>query len=97
MEGLGHQPLDPLAGIETAVGILKDDLHIGPRGARHFGADRMTAKPDRAALQRIEAKDRPRQRRLPAAGFADKTKGLARAQGEADPIDRAQFRVRGKG
>ena len=71
---LRDNPLDPLARIERAVGVLKDHLHLRAHGAqfaRREVEQRATVKPHDARVRPVERQRDPRQRRFAGARFAD--------------------------
>ena len=84
VEGFGHEPVDPPAGIEAAIGVLEHDLDPGAERTGHLRHDGLSEKPDIARLHRVEAKDRAGKRGLAATALADEAEGLALAEGEGD-------------
>jgi hypothetical protein len=79
-------------GIQRGIRILEDDLQLAAQGAqRRAGgcAHVLAAIDDLARVGLDQPQDRPARRRLAAAGLADDAEGLARADLEADAVDRA--------
>ena len=91
MEGFGYQPVDPVAGIEAAEGVLKDHLHLAPHGkvGPVAGKDRCTVERDAAALHLLKPQKRAGECRLATAAFPDKPKPFAPMDREAHVIDSA--------
>ena len=92
MERLGHQPRDPVARVEAAVGVLEHHLHPRAQVARHglAGMHRLAVDPHLAALERVEPEDRAGQRGFPAAALADQPEALAAPEREAHALHRPE-------
>mmetsp|Transcript_22885 Transcript_22885/g.38328 ORF Transcript_22885/g.38328 Transcript_22885/m.38328 type:complete len:434 (+) Transcript_22885:3121-4422(+) len=88
---LGHLIGQLHLGVQRGKGILKDHLHIDPRGAqiaitqRH---DVLAVQHDRAFLRIHQAQDRPTRCGFAKAAFAHKAQGLALVDGKGQVLDR---------
>ena len=75
---------------QTAVGILKHDLHVTPQGAQCLGRqalDILALESDRT-FRRQQSHDRKRQRRFAGTRFANNSYGLACAHSQTGRIHR---------
>ena len=88
-EGLGDDLPDRLAWIERLVRVLEDQLRAsapGPQVGAAEPGEVDTAVADPAGGGALEGRDRPRDRRLAAPGFADEREDLPRPDVERDAV-----------
>ena len=78
-------------GIERAVRVLEDDLHLATHLAQLLGLQRVqvhAVEPDRAAGRVAQPDHRAPDRALPAPGLADEAQRLAAANLDGHAVDR---------
>ena len=105
-ERFEKQPVDGLARMERAVGVLEDHLDLAEEGPRPAlpGTD-LAVDGDASRRDRREPDDGAEQRRFPRAGFADEAEGFAprdpdahvaerveMVEGDAEPVDPQRVR-----
>ena len=79
-----------MAGIKRRIGILKDDLHLGPERlhlSRRIVGDLFPFKEDLPAGWFIELEQGPSSGGFTASRFADQAKRLTRLQRKGDAVD----------
>ena len=85
-----HERADRHPGVQGRERVLKDELHLAAkpaeRGARR-GADRLALDAHVARGGRDQARERPCQRGLAAARFADDREGLPTCDGKGYAAD----------
>ena len=80
-EALLKDAADAPPRVERGAGVLVDVLDRRPERARlprRHAADHAAVEPDLAGGLALDAEQRPPERRLPAAGFADEPEGFSR-------------------
>ena len=80
----------PHARVQRRVGILKDDLHVAPRGAQPFGGERehvLAVEPHRPARRFDQPEQAAAGRGLAAARLANQPERLALVDAEAHIVN----------
>ena len=97
MKGFGDQPVHPVTGVETAIGILKDHLHFAADGKVWTGRKhRFAIQSDLSTLHIFHPQNGTYQRGFPATAFPHQTDPFAVVDMKTDIIERTECGARAK-
>src|SRR6185295_20378437 len=82
-----HQFAHAHARIERLVRVLEHHLHLAPQRAGADAVEGLALEAQLAGARLLEPEQRPRERRLAAARFADDTEYLVLAPFEVDAVE----------